>query len=551
MAGGAAINIFNFKTSGLPKETLNWRLWFAVFAFGILGAARGVDEGLITGVFNSPSFKKQLGLDNLSKTDLASVKGNVSSMVQLGSMPGALFAFIICDRFGRVWATRQLCVLWLVGIAIFMANQGSMAAVYAGRFIAGVGIGETVVVGPVYLSEIAPAPIRGLCTCAFTGAVYLGILLAYFANWGTEMNMNDGYGRWAIPTSIHLMFAGLTLILTLFTMESPRHLIRVGKREEALKVLSKFRGLPVDHPYVIDEITAIDYSYQEEKEATLGMGWMGVVKEIFTVRRNAYRLFLTNLAQIMACWSGGSTITVYAPDLFKLVGITGQQQSLFSTVIFGIVKFVASIICALFLVDMAGRKRSLITGIVLQTISLLFIGIFLNIVPIANNPNFKATQSQHLASEAAIAMIYISGAGWALGWNSGQYLLSSELFPLRIRAVCSSITMAMHFICQYATNRALPNMLLEGTGLGPQGTFYFFGFFCLVGGFWVWLCVPEAAGRSLESIDQLFDLPWYKIGLHGKKFAEEYDREQEEIHRNEKTGAEATHEELAGQTARV
>jgi MFS family permease len=59
-----------------------------------------------------------------------------------------------------------------VGIAIFMANQGSMAAVYAGRFIAGVGIGEIVVIGPVYLSEIAPAPIRGLCTCAFTGELY-------------------------------------------------------------------------------------------------------------------------------------------------------------------------------------------------------------------------------------------------------------------------------------------------------------------------------------------------------------------------------------------
>lgn len=90
MAGGSAINIFKFNTGSLPKETLNWRLWFAVFAFGLLGAARGVDEGLITGVFNSPAFKEQLGLSDLSKSELASVKGNVSSMVQLGSMPGAL-----------------------------------------------------------------------------------------------------------------------------------------------------------------------------------------------------------------------------------------------------------------------------------------------------------------------------------------------------------------------------------------------------------------------------------------------------------------------------
>ena len=90
MAGGAAVNIFKFNTGGLPKETLNWRLWFSVFAFGLLGAARGVDEGLITGVFNSDAFKKQVGIDDLGESELASVKGTVSSMVQLGSVAGAL-----------------------------------------------------------------------------------------------------------------------------------------------------------------------------------------------------------------------------------------------------------------------------------------------------------------------------------------------------------------------------------------------------------------------------------------------------------------------------
>lgn len=55
-----------------------------------------------------------------------------------------------------------------------MGNNGSLGAVYAGRFVAGLGIGQTVVVAPVYLAEIAPASIRGLCTCMFTGFVYLG-----------------------------------------------------------------------------------------------------------------------------------------------------------------------------------------------------------------------------------------------------------------------------------------------------------------------------------------------------------------------------------------
>lgn len=63
-------------------------------------------------------------------------------------------AFLVCDRIGRIWATRQLCILWIIGIAIFMGNGGSLGAVYAGRFIAGLGVGQTVVVGPVYLAEI-------------------------------------------------------------------------------------------------------------------------------------------------------------------------------------------------------------------------------------------------------------------------------------------------------------------------------------------------------------------------------------------------------------
>ena len=107
------------------------------------------------------------------------------------------------------------------------------------------------------------------------------------------------------------MFAGIILILTFFQLESPRFYIKQGKREKALEVLCKLRGLPADHPYVLNEITEMDVAFQEEMEATLGMGWKGLFKEILGIKRNAYRLFLTNLAQNMACWSGGSATVSY------------------------------------------------------------------------------------------------------------------------------------------------------------------------------------------------------------------------------------------------
>lgn len=144
MAGGKKpVNIFKFKLGDDPREVLNWRMWFAVVSFGIMGAARGIDEGLISGTFNAKDFQQLLGFDELDEVAYANIKGNVSAMVQIGSVGGALLAFLVADRIGRLWATRQLCALWIIGIVIFLTNGGRLGQVYAGRFIAGIGIGET------------------------------------------------------------------------------------------------------------------------------------------------------------------------------------------------------------------------------------------------------------------------------------------------------------------------------------------------------------------------------------------------------------------------
>lgn len=453
---------------------------------------------------------------------------------------------MICDRIGRIWATRQLCIIWIVGIAIFMGANGNLGAVYAGRFIAGLGVGQTPVVGPIYIAEIAPASIRGLCTCIFTGFVYLGIVLAYFTNYGCEVNLGDtSHARWQVPTSLHIIFAGIILCLSFFQHESPRYLIKRGKAEQALRVMSRLRKLPPDHEYVVREINAITLSHHEELESTRGAGWLGVVKELFLVPGNLYRLYLTLMAQIMSQWSGAGSITLYAPDLFSLLGITGKSESLLVTAVFGIVKLIAAVLCALFLVDVIGRKRALMLGIALQAISMVYVAGFLSGVPeLGVVPDYELTRDELGPSKGAIAMIYVSGFGWALGWNSMQYLLTAELFPLRIRALSTSLAMTFHFANQYGNARAVPNMLLPiaDGGASPKGTFWLFAAVTLLGGLWVWFFVPETAGRTLESMDRLFSLPWYRIGRHGNRDADEQDRAYDEK-QAEADGGAATHAE--------
>ncbi|EPE03061.1 mfs quinate transporter [Ophiostoma piceae UAMH 11346] len=529
MAGGVKkpVNVFRLKNLGEPEGVFNWRLWFAVLSFGLLGAARGVDEGLISGAFNSKDFQKTIHYDTYTTVERANIKANVSSMVQIGSVGGALFAFILCDRIGRIWATRQLCVLWIIGISIFLGSNGNLGAIYAGRFIAGLGIGQTPVVGPIYIAEIAPASVRGLCTCIFTGFVYLGIVLAYFANYGCQLHLGDtSHSRWQVPTSLHIMFAGLIFGLMFLQYESPRFLVKQGRTAQAVEVMSRLRNLPPDHPYVTTEINTIHIQHQEECEATLGAGWLGIVKEMFLDTRNRYRLYLACGAQVMSQWSGAGSITIYAPDLFRLLGVTGTNEGLLVTAVFGIVKLVAALACALFLVDVIGRKRALLTGITLQAIAMIYIAGFLTGVPeMGMEEGYNLDKKELGPSRGAIFMIYLSGFGWALGWNSMQYLLTAELFPLRIRAASTSLAMVLHFANQYGNARAVPNMLLPTNhgGITPKGTFWCFAAVTLLGGFWVWISVPETAGRSLESMDRLFDLPWYRIGRYGNADAEQQD----------------------------
>ncbi len=261
------------------------------------------------------------------------------------------------------------------------------------------------------------------------------------------------------------------------------------------------------------------------------MGRKGIVKEAFSKGNNIYRLYIAFMAQILSQWSGAGSITLYAPDLFKLLGIEGDNESLLVTAVFGIVKFIAALICALFLVDYIGRKRALLIGISLQAFSMIYITGFLSAVPeMGVVDGFQLPSSQIGASRGAIAMIYISGFGWALGWNSMQYLLTAELFALRIRALATSAAMTLHFVNQYGNSRAVPNMLLPDShgGISPKGTFWSFAAITILGGLWVWLSVPETAGRTLESMDQLFELPWYRIGLQGNADAKQRDLTVEE-----------------------
>ncbi len=447
------------------------------------------------------------------------MQSNISSMVQLSSIPGAIIAWWTSDRFGRIRSAQLTCILSIIGTIVWMTSIGNLGQLLAARFIVGLGVGGTVVCAPSYLTEIAPRSIRGAAVGVLSSSVYIGIVLGYFANYGVDLNFPVlSLDRIRIPTSLNIMFAGITLISSFFICESPRWLLRKGNDAEAVKALCWLRQLDEYHPFVREELEGMRENVAEEK-AAVGHGWKWWMswKMMFTSSSNLYVLMIVCGAQVLGQFSGGGSLSLYAPLLIEVVsGNTNSNTSLLTTAMFGVIKLVAGLVAGLFIVDLFGRKRAAIFGITLQTIASLYLTVYLKVFPpaiaaAANPSTFSA--AQQAGGRAGIFFIYLSGVGWSAGFNSIQYLLG-ESYPLQVRSLGNGISMISHFLCQFGSSRSIQPIIAAWQ---PWGLFLFWfsiSFACL---FLVWFFIPETAGMPLEEIAVLFDKPWYRIGwTHNK-----------------------------------
>lgn len=132
----------------VPSPALNWRLLLAVLTMGLLGASRGMDEGVISGSIGTPAFEHAFNVKKKSNKE-----SNIVAMVQLLSTLGALVGYACSDRFGRVAAARLSCLLIIIGSAMWMGSANRIALLYVGRMVTGVGVGISSVCSPVFLVE--------------------------------------------------------------------------------------------------------------------------------------------------------------------------------------------------------------------------------------------------------------------------------------------------------------------------------------------------------------------------------------------------------------
>lgn len=347
-----------------------------------------------------------------------------------------------------------------------------------------------------------------MLTLQYACCQQLGVVFGFFFNYGITRHHQDTQLQWQLPTGLQLLPAVIWGLGMFFCPESPRFLLARNKPSEALRVLAGLRGLPEHHHYVQAEFHGTAQQLNHELEAVAGASQLDLLRETFGTPENRRRFVLMFMAHLFAQWSGANAITQYSPTIFGYLGIGGEQETFLATGIYAIVKFTSTLLIAIFVIDFIGRRRSLMAGITLQITTLVFVGAYLGVTNGQSASAIASSPSASAASVASIVAIYLHAVAWSLGWFSIPYLVSAEVFPVRIRGLCVSILMAAHWAFYFACSRAMPSLLVA---THRYGAFAFFASICTLSLAYVFVAMPETSGRSLESMDKLFQRPWYTV----------------------------------------
>src|SRR5438552_10114461 len=382
-----------------------------------------------------------------------------------GTILGAMLAGLPGERYGRRDSLRVMAILYLVS-ALGCAAAWNWTALVFFRFIGGLGIGGSSVLGPMYIAEIAPAKLRGRLVGFFQFNVVLGILLAYFSNYLIGLQ-RFGASEWRWELGVAAVPAALFFVMLFTIPRSPRWLVKKGRVEEARAVLQMTGDENFEHD--LQEIVAsIDI---EQKQAA---------ERLFT-RKYAFPIFLAVSIGMFNQLSGINAILYYLNDIFGRAGFSKVSGNL-QAVAIGATNLLFTLI-AMSVIDRIGRKKLLLIGSVGTAACLAGVAaIFFT--------------GRHESLLVWLLIGYIAFFAFSPGAVIWVYL--SEVFPNTVRAKGQSLASFSHWIMNAAISGIFP-LMAASSGAYP---FVFFSLMMVLQFFVVLFVYPETKGVSLEEMEK-------------------------------------------------
>lgn len=444
----------------------------------------GFDMAVISGVL--PFIEKQFGLSPAQE-------GWFVSAALVGCIIGVAFSGELSDRLGRRKPLLLSASLFLLS-AVGCAFLPSLSWVIASRLLGGIGIGIASNVVPLYISEIAPANIRGRLVTYYQFALTFGILVAYLSNAGLVSYASHAVAGAPFQKEIWRAMFGLGAIPALLFLgglfmvpESPRWLIQKGHITEGQDIINR-----------------ISHNSAGVIVAEQAVHSQGSYKELFAPgMRKA--LLIGVLLPLFSQFSGINAIIYYGPSILSNAGIS-LSNSLISQIIFGLANMIFTLI-AIWKVDSWGRRPLYLWGTAGAAITLILTGFCFF---------YGATTSVWL-----LVCVLAFLACFAFSIGPLKFVVASEIFPNAIRGRALAISIMTMWIADTIVGQLTPILLKD---FGSAGTFWFFAFFCVVAFIVVYKLLPETKGQSLEHIENY----WKEKGIDASE--RQHDDQPTPIH---------------------
>ncbi|MBB5710796.1 sugar porter family MFS transporter [Sphingomonas xinjiangensis] len=471
-------------------ERANIGLIGAIVAVATIGGLLfGYDSGAVNGT--------QPGLTHAFALDSAGLGFTVGSLL-IGCFIGAFFAGTLADRLGRRNVMRVSAVLFLIG-ALAQGLVADHTLFVIARIIGGMAVGAASVLSPAYISEVAPANIRGRMTTVQQIMIISGLTAAFFANYylaaaaarpgvaGDVPSLNPlwlGIEAWRWMYLMQSIPAVIFLVALYFIPESPRYLVAKGRNEEALSVLTRLFGTTQGAL----KLAEIQGSFSKDHKPRLADvlaptgGFLGIRSIVWA------GLLLAVFQQLV----GINVIFYYGATLWQAAGFT-ENDSLIINIISGSISIVACFVTVA-LVDKIGRKPLLLIGSAGMAVT-LFIMVYAFSTGTIEGETLVLPGSM---GKVAVAAALAYSALFNISWGPVMWVMLGEMFPNQLRGSALAVCGFAQWFANYLIAQSFPVML---AGLGLATSYSFYAICAAISFFLVQKFIHETKGKELEAME--------------------------------------------------